>query len=106
MTKWWHSEGVLKERQDTRALPSRRIPTTRQHVAQSLVVLFVMLVGTAATARVDAQAAAPGEPQCDIPDIDGCASKPCANGANCIDSLVNRADTGGARLPTAVLSPK
>ena len=51
----------------------------------------MLLIGAAATARVaDAQTAiGPGQDQCDVPDIDECASKPCANGAACTDSLVD-----------------
>eukprot|EP01046_Picozoa_sp_COSAG06_P097049 COSAG06_NODE_43159_length_374_cov_1.640000_1_plen_55_part_10 len=51
----------------------------------------MLLIGAAATARVaDAQTAiGPGQEQCDVPDIDECASKPCANGAACTDSLVD-----------------
>ena len=44
------------------------------------------------TVAVDAQS--PGEPevsQCDVPDIDECASAPCTNGAACRDSLVDAA---------------
>eukprot|EP01046_Picozoa_sp_COSAG06_P016218 COSAG06_NODE_1066_length_10841_cov_14.808806_14_plen_500_part_00 len=52
---------------------------------------MVLLIGAAATARVaDAQTVTgPSQEQCDIPDIDECASKPCANGAACTDSLVD-----------------
>ena len=61
----------------------------------------MLLIGAAATAGVaDAQTAiGPSREQCDVPDMDECASKPCANGATCslgqVDSAPNfRLDAG------------